>query len=123
MTDIEMLNKIKKFFLKEKNREFLDTFITWLDDQSEESETEKYQDFVDNVLTKNELLALNFIISEIGGLEGNAIISTLVSKSKISRPVFNSLIMKLKEKQMAVAESQGVKGTYLRIDPALIKFI
>jgi hypothetical protein len=31
--------------------------------------------------------------------------------------------MKLKEKQMAVAESQGVKGTYLRIDPALIKFI
>lgn len=123
MTDIEMINKLKRFFSKPKNRELLNDFIIWLDEHDVESESERYQNFIDNILTKNEVIALNFIINEIGGLEGTAVISTLVNKSKISRPVFNSLIAKLKEKQMAVVESQGVKGTYLRIDPVLINFI
>ena len=62
------------------------------------------------------------IINEIGN-EGDVVISQLVNKSELSRPVFINTIAKLQEKNMAAADSRGVKGTHLKIDKELLKFI
>ena len=65
-------------------------------------------------LTHAEERAYYSIIQEIG-LEGNISISKLVAKNAISRPVYNNLIIKLKENKMAEIINMGVKGTYIKI--------
>lgn len=84
-------------------------------------EIKDYQNFV-NSLTKKETEALKMIINEIGS-EGDVVISQLVNKSELSRPVFINTIAKLQEKNMAAADSRGVKGTHLKIDKELLKII
>lgn len=66
------------------------------------------------VLTNMEAKAYYSIIKEIGA-EGNITISKLVEKNAISRPVYNNLINKLKEHNIASVINMGMKGTYIKI--------
>jgi ribosomal protein S25 len=65
-------------------------------------------------LSNAETKAYYSIVDEIG-VEGNISISTLVKKYCISRPVYNNLIAKMKNKGVAEVFNQGVKGTYVNI--------
>lgn len=65
-------------------------------------------------LTNAEQKAYYSIIKEIGS-EGNITISKLVERNSISRPVYNNLIVKMKECRIAEVISQGMKGTHIKI--------
>lgn len=65
-------------------------------------------------LTNAETKAYYSIIKEIGA-EGNITISKLVEKNNISRPVYNNLMTKLKEHNVASVVNMGMKGTYIKI--------
>lgn len=65
-------------------------------------------------LTNAEQRAYYSIVKEIG-VEGNITISKLVEKNSISRPVYNNLIIKMKEYGVATIVSQGMKGTNIKI--------
>lgn len=71
-------------------------------------------------LTNAETKAYYSIIKEIGE-EGNITISKLVEKNSISRPVYNNLIIKMKENNVASVVSMGMKGTYIKILEAELK--
>lgn len=65
-------------------------------------------------LTSTEKKALEKIFNEFNDAsEGNIVISQIVDKYKISRPVFNNLFYKIKEYKIAGIDNRGVKGTYL----------
>lgn len=66
------------------------------------------------VLTNTEIKAYYSIVKEIGA-EGNITISKLIEKNAISRPVYNNLISKLKEHNIASVVNMGMKGTYIKI--------
>lgn len=80
--------------------------------QDPESEMSKEQFF--KQLTNAEQRAYYSIVKEIGA-EGNITISKLVEKNSISRPVYNNLIVKMKEYGIAAIVSQGMKGTNIKI--------
>jgi ribosomal protein S25 len=65
-------------------------------------------------LTNAEIKAYYSIVKEIHE-EGNITISKLVEKNSISRPVYNNLITKMKENNIATIVNMGVKGTYIKI--------
>lgn len=65
-------------------------------------------------LTNAETRAYQSIISEIQD-EGNITISRLVDKHNISRPVYNNLLIKMKEYNVANVVNMGMKGTYIKI--------
>lgn len=66
-------------------------------------------------LTKKENMALNIILNELNfNKNGNISILELVKKSKISRPVFTNLLMKLQVNGDAEIWNQGAKGTYIK---------
>ena len=65
-------------------------------------------------LTNAEERAYKTIISEIKD-EGNITISRLVEKHGISRPVYNNLLIKMKEDNVATVVNMGMKGTYIKI--------
>lgn len=71
-------------------------------------------------LTNAETKAYYSIVKEIGE-EGNITISKLVEKNSISRPVYNNLITKMKENNVASVVSMGMKGTYIKILEAELK--
>jgi GTP-sensing pleiotropic transcriptional regulator CodY len=71
------------------------------------------EDFM-KMLTNAETRAYYSIIREIRD-EGNITISKLVEKNSISRPVYNNLITKLKEHNIASVTNMGMKGTYIKI--------
>ena len=60
------------------------------------------------------------IIHEIGE-EGNVTISKLVDEYRISRPVYNNLLAKLKENDVAEVVSMGAKGTYIKVTQPELK--
>lgn len=75
-----------------------------------------------SALTKTEEKALIYILETIG-TEGNLSISTAISYSGISRPVFTSLFDKLDRYKGAEIKNQGVKGTYINFyDHVISKF-
>ena len=76
-------------------------------------------DFLDS-LTNTETKALHSIFNEIHD-EGNISLSKMVEKYSISRPVYNNLLSKLKEYNIAEVIAQGVKGTYIRFTQPEIK--
>lgn len=80
--------------------------------QDPESEVTKEQFF--KQLTNAEQKAYYSIVKEIGA-EGNITISKLVEKNSISRPVYNNLIIKMKECGIAAIVNQGMKGTNIKI--------
>lgn len=67
-----------------------------------------------NSLTIGEDKAYHFIVNEIGN-EGVISISQAILKSGISRPVFTSLLIKMKDQRVANIANQGTKGTYIEI--------
>lgn len=77
------------------------------------------QEFYEH-LTNAEEKAYKTIIAEIGA-EGNITISKLVDKHRISRPVYNNLLVKIKEDNVATVANMGMKGTYIRITNPQLK--
>lgn len=71
-------------------------------------------------LTHAEERAFNSIVNAIGN-EGNITISKLVDENRISRPVYNNLMKKLKEYNIADVLNMGMKGTYIKITNPLLK--
>lgn len=71
-------------------------------------------------LTHAEEKAYYSIIKKIGE-EGNVTISKLVEANTISRPVYNNLLTKMKECNIAEISNMGAKGTYIRITQAELK--
>jgi ribosomal protein S25 len=71
-------------------------------------------------LTNTETKALYSIFKEIHE-EGNISLSKMVDKYSISRPVYNNLLSKLKEFNIAEVVSQGMKGTYIKFIQSEIK--
>ena len=84
-----------------------------------EQEEISYKDFLDK-LTHAEERAFKAIVNNIG-IEGNITISKLVAETSISRPVYNNLLNKLKESNIATIVNMGMKGTYINITHTLIK--
>lgn len=69
-----------------------------------------------NKLTDLEKQALEVILDNLADqYEGNISISQLVNMSNISRPVFKSVLDKMKTNLIAEIENKGVKGTYVKI--------
>lgn len=66
-------------------------------------------------LTENEENALTAIQKTIDGLEGVIKISQLSKETNISRPVFNNLLQKLKENNLAEVTNNGSKGTTVKL--------
>ena len=67
-------------------------------------------------LTDLELQALDVILNNLANkYEGIISISQLVNTSGISRPVFKSVLDKMKTNLIAEWENRGVKGTYIKI--------
>lgn len=67
-------------------------------------------------LTDLELQALDVILDNLADkYEGTISISQLVNASGISRPVFRSVLDKMKTNLIAEWENKGVKGTYVKI--------
>ena len=72
------------------------------------------EDFL-NMLTDTEKNALKIIMSYIENGEGIISISQLVNTYSISRPVFKSVLQKMKDMEIAEINNMGVKGTAIKI--------
>ena len=68
-----------------------------------------------NELTSPEKEALKTIMNEISEGEGIVSISKAVNSSGLSRPVFKSLLTKMKDMEIAELTNMGVKGTHIKI--------
>ena len=66
-----------------------------------------------DILTNAETRAYEHLKAEVG-VEGYVSISALVEKTGVSRPTYNNLLSKLKNKGYAEVINKGVKGTYIR---------
>lgn len=73
---------------------------------------DNFEQFV-NKTTEKEKDALRDIIERIGE-EGQVSLSALIQITKISRPVYTSLLSKLKEFNIAEVVNAGVKGTKIK---------
>lgn len=78
-----------------------------------------YHNFL-NKLTNTEERALVAVARSIG-VEGNITISKLVDETHISRPVYNNLLIKLKENNVAEVNNMGMKGTYIKFTHTVLK--
>lgn len=79
------------------------------------TDIEQTEDFK-NKITDLEKQALTVILNNLADkYEGNISISQLVNMSNISRPVFKSVLNKMKTNLIAEIENKGVKGTYIKI--------
>lgn len=78
-----------------------------------------YHNFL-NKLTNTEERALAAVARSIG-VEGNITISKLVDETHISRPVYNNLLVKLKENNVAEINNMGMKGTYIKFTHTVLK--
>ena len=97
----------------------LDTGVCEILKLSFDSKNQSKEEFLKN-LTNTETKALHSIFKEIQN-EGNISLSKMVDKYSISRPVYNNLLSKLKEFNIAEVISQGMKGTYIKFTQAEIK--
>lgn len=72
------------------------------------------KEFLD-MLTSTEKTALKIIMNYIDKGEGVISISQLTNQYNISRPVFKSVLQKLKDMEIAEVNNMGVKGTQIKI--------
>ena len=72
------------------------------------------EEFLDK-LTPMEKIALKVIMKYLDHGEGVVSISQLTEGSNISRPVFKSVLQKLKDMEIAEINNMGVKGTRIKI--------
>lgn len=106
----------KDSFIFEKAQSTLDKGTIEILKKSFEEISDKFcskKDFFKQ-LTHAEERAYYSIVKEIHE-EGNITISKLVEKNKISRPVYNNLLIKMKENNIANIVNMGMKGTYIKI--------
>ena len=75
--------------------------------------TDNYEVFTQS-LTLTEVDALDEIKDKIGN-EGIISINSLSKETGISRPVFNNLLNKMSNTQVAEVQNMGAKGTYIKI--------
>ncbi len=68
-----------------------------------------------HTLTDIEKEALKIIMQYLEFGEGVVSISQLVEQHSISRPVFKSILQKMKDMDIAEINNQGMKGTYIKI--------
>lgn len=68
-----------------------------------------------STLTEAEQSALKYIMQYIENGEGAVSISHLTNTSGMSRPVFKSVLQKMKDMQIAEINNMGVKGTHIKI--------
>lgn len=68
-----------------------------------------------NMLTDTEKNALKIIMTYLKNGEGVVSISQLISNHAISRPVFKSVLQKMKDMEIAEINNMGVKGTFIKI--------
>lgn len=68
-----------------------------------------------NMLTDTEKNALKIIMTYLENGEGVVSISQLVNTHAISRPVFKSVLQKMKDMEIAEINNMGVKGTAIKI--------
>ena len=68
-----------------------------------------------NELTIPEKEALKTIMAEVSEGEGIVSISKAVNSSGLSRPVFKSVLTKMKDMEIAELTNMGVKGTHIKI--------
>lgn len=71
-----------------------------------------FEEFYDN-LTNKEIKAVNSILKRVQN-EGDVSISVLIAETSLSRPVYISLLSKLKDYNMAEVSNRGVKGTHIK---------
>ena len=72
------------------------------------------KEFLQN-LTNPEKEALKVIMQNIENGEGIVSISQAVTNSSLSRPVFKSVLNKMKDLEIAELTNMGVKGTHVKI--------
>lgn len=71
-------------------------------------------------LTKTEKKAMKSILEEFNyQLEGDISVSQLITKYKISRPVYINLFYKLKENEYANITNKGMNGTHIIFNPSI----
>lgn len=66
-------------------------------------------------LTNKEKEALKSILKALDNGEGNISITSLLTETKISRPVFNNVLQKIKENNIGEITNKGAKGMYIKI--------
>lgn len=66
-------------------------------------------------ITPAEKEALKIVMTFLDRGEGFVSISQVVDEYNISRPVFRSLLQKMKDLEIAEIDNKGVKGTYVKI--------
>jgi GTP-sensing pleiotropic transcriptional regulator CodY len=65
-------------------------------------------------LTDTERLAFDTITEQISADEGFISVVKLIQKSSVSRPVYDALLRKMRDNGVAIVESRGAKGTFIR---------
>ena len=65
-------------------------------------------------LTDTERLAFDTITEQISSDEGFISVVKLIQKSSVSRPVYDALLRKMRDNGVAIVESRGAKGTFIR---------
>lgn len=107
-------NKYFSIANKELNKQGIIELIKAADFQFNKKQN-PYSTFIES-LTKNERDALSAVLSNLNKeKEGYVSIVKLVEQTKISRPVFKNLFIKMEKNNIAEIVNSGVKGTYIKI--------
>ena len=108
-----LLNELDNIISNEKERILVkSTIIKFFNHNEKDYVATPFKDFYDK-LTNREIQGLNGIIKRIQN-EGDISLFNLIAETGISRPVFTSLLNKLKEYNMAEIVSRGTKGTHIK---------
>ena len=115
-----LLNELDMIISNEKEKILVkSTIIKFFNHNEKDYIQTPFKDFY-NKLTNKEINAINSIIKYIQN-EGDVSLSTLIAETGVSRPVYISLLNKIKEYNMGEVINRGVKGTHIKfINPNLI---
>lgn len=105
-----MAEQKERYSAEERKQLFIDFIANIINLASEEKTKE--ETFLQD-LTTLESQALKSIIQELENENYYLSISSLVANHHISRPVYTTLLTKLKEFKIAIVENKGAKGTYI----------
>ena len=115
-----LLNEIDNIISNDKEKTLVkSTIIKFFNHSEKDYIKTPFKDFY-NKITNKEIKALNSIIKYIQN-EGDVSLSVLIAETGVSRPVYISLLNKIKEYNMGEVINRGVKGTHIKFtDPVLI---
>lgn len=108
-----LLNEIDNIISNDKERTLVkSTIIKFFNHNEKDYVKVPFKDFYEKC-TNKEIQALNSIIKHIQN-EGDISLSVLIAETGISRPVYISLMNKIKEYNMGEVTNRGVKGTHIK---------